>query len=596
MRITQVDFRTVQIEKHPTRCRLRYNLYQEGEIRYPESITCRADTVVAYFLTSTIRDFITETAHGFHVDRHWNIIPEGSFGLSFRLEFPADAKISYLFPGLSTGDSVPPEGHRVSGRTTSYANGLYLFGKPESTLIFTDTPRSPTEAGSIEVKPEQGPEDQPLVGVEVRIPSASPELPPKKSRKKNARAQFFQSDGEFGYDLCLHVVTAAADHIHRRAVSAVLERHSSGLHPAPRPAAADSSKFIAGQLRACLDEFLYDQGPVCGLLETARESRISAVAGCTLALIQLRNNPGDKEGVELARRLVDFALKGQHPAGMFYPSYQNDRRSWLSNESPLTVPLDEAVAVALMMLRFAVALRSNGLAASAYLHAVSHLAEALLAAKSELEQLSGRLHPDSLLPSAPGMCSAVLIQLFHELHQATGKDMYRKAVRSLQSGSTLQGYEATDFQTALHRAQSAVMLNVTGKELQRYFEDLLPWIHLNNPGSASEPNPVGGVRPTLGASRLIMRGFELTYTLLKLDARIPKKARLPQLDVLIRQLLGFTSQKPMGTAFSDLEGNANERFGPRNSRIWMSELYYTLRIAEEFPGILPHQDDSPVPT
>ena len=94
MRIAQADFRSVQIEKGSTRFRLRYSLYQDGEIRYPESITCQGDTVVAYFLTSTIRDYAAENAHGLSVERHWKIVPGGTFGLNFCLEFPTDPEIS----------------------------------------------------------------------------------------------------------------------------------------------------------------------------------------------------------------------------------------------------------------------------------------------------------------------------------------------------------------------------------------------------------------------------------------------------------------------------------------------------------------------
>jgi len=91
MRISQANLRTVKIEKHSISCRLLYSLLQDGEIRYPESITCRGDTVVAYFLTSTIRDYIADTGYGFFIERHWNIVPEGSFGLSFCLDFPRPA-------------------------------------------------------------------------------------------------------------------------------------------------------------------------------------------------------------------------------------------------------------------------------------------------------------------------------------------------------------------------------------------------------------------------------------------------------------------------------------------------------------------------
>ncbi|UCF98578.1 MAG: hypothetical protein JSV89_03345 [Spirochaetaceae bacterium] len=599
MRIVQADFRTVTIEKGTISCRLRYSLYQDGEIRYPESISCRGDTVVAYFLTSTIRDYIAENGHGFCIERHWNIVPEGNFGLSFCLEFPADAEMTYLFPGLNAGRVVPQTSHLAPGDRTCYANGLFLFREPESVLIFSDPTASLGEVGSIELRRLEYGGDADFVRVELRVPAASGVPSDKKRRRGIHDSRFFRSDGAFEYGLRLNLISAAPDQIRRYGISAVLARNRSRLHSPPRLSKPHPRNYIEGQIDECLKLFLVDDGPVCGLLETKEGNTLSSLAGCTLALIQLRYRPDDGDAVELSRRLADFSLRGQHPRGLFYPNYRKNRRSWLPPDSTISIPLSESVAIALMLLRIAVVLQSKSLAASAYLHAASHMADALMQGNQNLEDLSNLLYPDSLLSAGPTEDSPVLIPLFLELHRLTGKDVYRKMVRNLKSKFFPQepqklfsmdfNGEAASIDKIMLQAQTAVSLDESGyavKGLQQYFDALLPWIYLNRPDVNSEFNPMGGVSRRLGNPTLLFRGFELSHTLLKLDACMKKSSRLENLNLLISQLLGFTLQKPMGTSRFDPQQRPNDRFGPPNSSIWVRELYYMTRLFAEFPAIL----------
>jgi hypothetical protein len=599
MRIRQADFRTIQIEKLSLLYRLRYSLYQNGEIRYPESITCRGDTVVAYFLTSTIRDYIAETAHGFCIERHWNIVSEGSFGLSFCLELPTDSETAYLFPGVKSGQPVPQSGERIPGERTCYANGLFLFRKPESVLIFSDPAASPEEAGSIEMQRLQYDEETEFVRTELRVPAAAKQSE-KEIRRGREETQFFRSDGQFEYNLRLNVVTAPPDQIRRQAISAVLGRIKTGLHAPPRLFSSRIHETLRDQTEECLKMFLLDRGPLCGLLETKGGNRLSSLAGCTLSLVQLQFLPEDGDTMELARRLADFSLKGQHPRGQFYPYYWQDRQSWLPPDSTVAIPLHQSAAIASMLLRIAVLLESKGRPASVYLHAASHMADSLLQANQDLEDLSDLLSPDSLLSAGPVEGSAVLVGLLLELYAVTGKDKYRKAVRKLRSpffSQTQQpphlfglGESAADMDKILMHAQAAVSLDKSGypvKGLFHYCDALLSRIYLNRPDSESEFNPLGGINHAIGNPTLLFRGFELSHTLLALDARMNKSSRLGELKLLVAQLLGFTLQKPLGTSYFDPTQKRNDRFGALNSSIWTRELYYMARLLEEFPGAMP---------
>lgn len=600
MRISQANLRTVKIEKHSISCRLLYILFQDGEIRYPESITCRGDTAVAYFLTSTIRDYIADTGYGFCIERHWNIVPEGSFGLSFCLDFPVDTDVVYLFPGLRAGCPISDEGYLALGRLTTYANALYLFKVPESVLIFSDPARSREEAGSIGLKRLQN-DDATFLRAEMWVPAAPATYSwqGKKTRKKNTGAQFFRSSGEFEYSMRLNVVTAPQEQIYRRGVSAVLERNTSRLHPPPRIPKASTSDFIREQIHDCLKTFLVDRGPLCGLQETKGKKRLSSLAGCTLAVIQQHHGGEDKDTTELSLRLADFSMKGQHPRGLFYPAYQLDNQSWLAPGSPSTISLEESAAIAVTLIRFAAALQAKGVPASRYLHAATLMADSLLGSKQNLEDLGDLLYPDSFLPAGSGRCPLAAIELYIELYRATGKDLYRKTVVPLKSKLFAQSMQIVpllgwdrgkaELEAVLREARIVISLAEAGhavKELHRYFDALLPWIHLNRPDSTSKFNPIGGVHQSLDDNTLLFRCFEVSYTLLKLDALEKQKSPLGELVLLVSQLLGFALQNPPGTSFYDPEKKDTDRFGPVDSRAWVRELYYLTRLFQEFPHIL----------
>jgi hypothetical protein len=345
---------------------------------------------------------------------------------------------------------------------------------------------------------------------------------------------------------------------------------------------------------------LVERGPVCGLLETKGEAKLSSLAGCTLALILLRFRSDDKDAVELAKRLADFSLKGQHPRGLFYPYHWRDRRSWLPPDSPVSVSLQESAAIALTLLRFAMALKALGLPASVYLHAASHMADSLLASSQDLANLGRLLYPDSLLPAGPAAGSPYLVELLLELQKITGKDRYRKAVRSIRSTLFHQAPErlhllglengAADLETLITETQTAVSLDESGypvKGLPRYFDALLARVFLNRSDSRAAFNPVGGFTRVLGDPTLVFRGFELSHTLLTLDARMNKSTKLGELPLLIAQLLGFTLQRPPGTAYFEPDRKTANSFGSLSSTKWTRELSYMTRLFTEFREALP---------
>jgi hypothetical protein len=461
-------------------------------------------------------------------------------------------------------------------------------------LIFTDPARSVEETGSIELQRSRK-EKKDIIQVEVRVPAASGVLPEKKSRRANGATQFFQSNGNFEYSLRLNLVIASRSQIHRRAIAEVLQRNSTRLQPQPRIPSEDPVGFIRDQIRECTKLFLLEKGPMCGLQETQDGKTLSSVAGCTLALIHQKYGVEDKDAAELSLRLADFSLKGQHPRGLFYQSYQISAQSWLAPGFSAAISLASSAAVAVRLLRLAATLRSKGVPFNRYFQAASHMADALLSSGRNLKDLTDLLYPDSLLSAGRSENPLSLIELFLELYKFTGKGLYAKAVANLQSVFfsrplvyiPLTGWDRrSDLSSALLEAQAAVCIAESEykvKDLDCYLDALLSWLDLNNPDSASEFNPFGGFRHTLNDTTLLFRGFELAYTLLKLGALSKKSARLPEMNLLVSQVLSFTLQKPLGTSYYDPENRGG--FGQLNSRIWTNELYYLTRLLEEFPEV-----------
>jgi hypothetical protein len=188
MRVSQADYRSVRVQTAGLTLLLRYCLYQDDEERLPESITCEGNSVVAYFLASTIRDSLGETPHGFYVDRRWKILREGRFALPFTLDLPRAAP--FLFPGAAAGGQPPASPLYVAESHSAYPNGLYVFSEPEGLAVFCDPEPEPDERGSIGLWSQRETEHGAL-RLEVRYPDTTRPAArlPRSARRSRRRAQ-----------------------------------------------------------------------------------------------------------------------------------------------------------------------------------------------------------------------------------------------------------------------------------------------------------------------------------------------------------------------------------------------------------------------
>jgi hypothetical protein len=608
MQITQADARTVRIEKEGVTALLRYSLYQNQDERLPESITCRGEQTVAYFLTATIRDSLLDTRDGFAVVRRWVVIPEGELALSFCLDFPQLFSASYLIPGVEGADAAPREGQPVDGSLASWPNALCLFADRRAVLIFSDPPLTALDRGSVELaRMEQ--EEERILRVTVRFPPGGiPAASGKPERRARSQAQaLLHSAGDFEHGARLNVLIVPASELFRRGASAVLSRlseaASGSLKAKPQTLSLERTRE---ELQACLQELLVSKGGVCGLRSSAGSQELSASAGAGLAYLLAKLYPDDEEQLELALELADFCLKAQHPEGLFYERYSLPRADWMeqAESSPSTPSIEVAscARTARSLLELVGLLRRGGLPHGRYLHAATRAVSAMYAAGRRLADAASALDPVRQEPLERGIGVLAMLEPLRELLRLTARDQYRKALAAFRDrffparaapAASLSWPEAgRQSSVALQLARSASLLSEAGfpvNNLENYFSGLLPWIYLN--GSEGEPSalpckPVGGILETLGSGRLLFRGFEACYLLARLNALLPFDNPMRQLKALPPQMLAFTLQQPPGTAFLNLSGPPARTLGALEASIMVSELYYRLKLQEEFPELL----------
>jgi hypothetical protein len=590
MRITQADYRTVRIAAGGLTVLLRYSLYQDGDERLPESIACRGDQVTAYFLASTIRDFIAPERHGLSIQRSWTVLQEGRVGLSFCLEFPELTGAAWLLPGVARGESVPLEAEPADGSLTALPAGLYLLAGRASVLVFADPPAAERRGSSVELA-RLVQEEEPLVRVELHRPPRAGAVPGRKPAQRGRAALQAQAalrvSGSLEQAARLNLVIAPARELFAQGLSAALDRLATWQ---PRPAGAQGNLAPAAlqartrkEIAACRQHLLVDQGGTCGLRLSPGLETLSTSAGAGLAALLPGLFPGEEEMEELALRLADFVLRAQLPTGLFCERYDLKRRSWLETDGrktrPPGVPAGQSADTARALVVLVGLLRRRRLPHLRYLHAAARAVGALAAAAaaSPASETEAMILPEPLA----------------ELYLLTGKDAHKKTLAGIRERffSVDREPAAEDtLQPAFLRARAAAALSAAGflpKGPEACLYSLLPWIHLNpgeSPGQAG-PVPCGGLHETLGARRLLFRGFELAHLLARLGARLPQGTAF--LRELLPRLLDFTLGQPVGTSYLSLGEPAGQAVGPVDSRLLVRELTARHRLLEEFPQFFP---------
>lgn len=656
MEIRQSAFDSIQIELEEFSFFLRYNFYLDGEERIPESIMLRDNYSTAYFLNATVRDFLVVEETSLAVERTWSIQPKGGIGLCFRLDFPELAPEAAVLPGFTPPGRPGRQPFTLLGSRLACPSSLFLLRNRRALFLFADLPESPEDQGGIGLESLTS-EDGPLLRVEFHFPARESPVTvtgPRPTDTAPPTLFSYPSAGDFRRSLRLNLVSAPAEGIRTTAMEAALQRFEKAFPvvpvdanpPARRPAddghpgtggsrhggrqKAGAGREAAGGRLHPVDRalagilqgearqwYLLAEGGIRGVRVTAGSRTLSSYAGAALALLLLKLTPaaeeaeeaaavrGASEGigpVETALRLADFTLKGQHPAGPFFETYDLRRREWvgLRGTSHL-VGLEQAASIAHLLFLIAAELERLGRPGLKYRLAARRLPDAFLEPRGELKEAGGVIDLRTMGCAEGGLGALELVEPLLDLHRLEGGELHRKALDALAGRyfpaslhplhlpASREGREP-DAKAALLLLRAGLTLREAGVQvpnLDALPELLFPWIYLNRDGGrltagrrsallgadrrggagavegggrrhsgggaarspgAEEFDPVGGLLDSTRRNRLLFQGYELSYLLWRAGRSDSFLLHHPVED-LIRLLTRFTAQVPLGTAW-----------------------------------------------
>lgn len=637
--VTQPDSHTIRVQQDGGSFRVPYRFFWDGHEREPESIVLEdrrgGYEVRAFFLFGTITDTIGSDALGVSIDRAWSVKSLGSVRLTIDLEVDPPEDASVLFPGVAA-EGLPPAPISFPGDRTSYPSSLFLRAGRTGMLVFSADScvgGSPTSIGVCRVEREEEPLS---LLIQIRAPAAC-----EPGKRVGPRPAEVAAPGEFGIESQgnlelrhrVFVTFAPRGEIYARGAAVVLGRlgpaptrkraRAAQAEEAPRNAGVDPAR-LREALSSCLSTHLCQEGAVVGLREVPGSSRLSPAAGVGAALLARRLFRSDPRMEELALRLADFALKGQHPSGMFFTAYDQASRRWEGVRGrpgrPLS-SLQEAARTADGLLALARDLESAGLPHEKYWLAGLRFVELFIDEKARLT-VPGNLHePDGRAPAEPGMCGLELFSPLARVYGKTRRDKHKKPLDALARQFSGLAWDASrpaasregrgaDAEAALLAVRLFLEMRLLGyhpveptggtpaqgkaraADAALLFSSLLiPWVRVHP--AAPGPDTRGLLADSFTRQRLLLAGHETAFLLLSLRAMV-KEARVASLlKSLARLSLEGSRAGPLGAAWLrhtdwSEEGKlaaAGASRGPVDSRRLVREIEFGLRVAEEFPKL-----------
>ncbi len=603
IKLNQVDLRTIKIVKDGLALYLRYSYFWNNQERLPQSIVFNENYVNAFFLSATIRDSFIEESSGLSILRSWSIIPAGSIKLNFTLDLSNPEQSSYFFPSLYRGSFAGKEGRMFLGERLSYPASLFLYHQAGSMLISGQQPENIEQKASIGTE-RVIIENDSLLRIKIRLPPEEKPvtiLGPKNTHTTKETTAAIDSPGSFDMQYRINLTFAPLAEIHYRGALSILKNSKKYLHRQVKP------NTLAHSIEECLSTHLHINGGIHGLRILEKSTTISSYAGAGMALLALKALPQQAlpQQRECVLRLGDFVLKGQHPGGLFFENYDISRNRWLGlHSSKKLLSLEYASGTALFLILLSRELKQRGLCWQKYFFAGRRMVDSFLEKPKQLQNLGSVIDLSSLEGVERGLAGLELCQPLLLLYKMSGKERYKKALNTIKESffseyrrpdllpSSRAGRDP-DVKGALFLANAVLALVEAGlkiKNLDDYISLLLPWVYLNRSFNGGNFNSIGGVIDSSRRNRLLFRGYELAYLLLKLNKLLSTKSNNNLAELLAGQLIGFTSQKPLGTAYFlhtlwDSQGKIKkdrEPFGPIDSRRLAREGYYLLKLKKEF--------------
>ena len=602
IKLSQVDLRTIKIEKDNLALYLRYSYSWNNQERLPQSIVFNENYVNAFFLSATIRDSFVEESSVLSILRSWSIMPAGNIKINFTLDLSDPEQSSFFFPSLYRGSFAGKEGRMFLGERLSYPASLFLYHQAGSLLISGQQPENIEQKASIGTE-RLITEDDSLLRIEIRLPPEEKPvtiLGPRDTHTTKETTEAIDSPGSFNMQYRISLAFAPLAEIHYRGALSILKSSKKYFHRKV------DQNTLAHSIKECLSTHLYKNSGIHGLRILEKSSAISSYAGAGMALLTLKVLP--QQG-ECALRLADFVVKAQHPSGLFFENYDLDQNRWLGlHNSKNLLSLEHASGTALFLIHLSRELKQRGLCWQKYFFAGRRMVDNFLVNPKQLQNLDSVIDLSSLEGVERGLGCLELCQPLAVLYKISGKERYKKALNTIKERffseyrrpdllpSSRAGRDP-DVKGAIFLANAVLALVAAGvkiKNLDVYMSLLLPWIYLNRSFNGSNFNSIGGVTDSSRRTRLLFRGYELSYLLLKLNKLLSGKINGNMAELLAGQLIGFTSQKPVGTAYFlhtlwDSQGKIKKDrglFGPIDSRRLAREGYYLLKLKKEFPDQL----------
>ncbi len=641
--VTQPDSRTIRVDADGGSFRLPYRFFWDGHEREPESVALaqaagRAE-VRAFFLFGTIVDTLTCDARGVTVERAWSVQSVGAVRLSVDVEFDGAGDAALLFPGVSAGEPRA-DGTAFPGDRTSYPLAVLVRRGRSEALLWSEAPSAGGRAASIgafSVPVEDGPA---ALRVQVRAPGTG--LPvtrvgPRPAEVRESVEQVIDSTAGFEARHRLFVLFAPRGAAPVRGAGAVLAR----LQPRPQPADEEAPgapppalarERLREALSACLSTHLVQAGGVAGLREVPGSPRLSPAAGAAAAVLARKLFPGDERLAELSLRLADFALKGQHPSGMFFTAFDQEAGRWQGvsgRPAGVLLSVADSARTADSLLALADELEAVGLPHQKYRLAGTRFVESFIDEKMRLRMPGGLQAPGAAQPAEPGLGGMALFLPLARVYARGRRDRHRKplddlarafsamawdpfappagrAGRDAESGDALlfcrlyvemrrRGYrpvEATGGTAAVRKKRAA-------EAVQLFSALLVPWIRVRSAGplptaaarrgrAAHLPDGTGMLVDSFTRQRLVPACLETAWLLLSLRALAADPGLAGTLRRLALLCVQASAAVPLGTAWVrhtdwDEQGRPGPAVGPVDSRRLVREAESGLRIMEGFP-------------
>ncbi len=637
MTITQRDARSVRVEHEGLVFSLAYRFWWEGRDRPPESIAVEGARVTAFFLSAAIRDAITTDSHGVLVRREWSVHSPGPVRLTVDVHLEPAGKLSYLLPGVALGNELPAEGVSVHGARTAWPSAACLGIGGRGTVGFA-LDEGPYMAG-VGISPVGQDDVPPAEREEGPVPLSLALTLPGTAKSEDASVGAFgsiESPGTLNAARTFRIVSAPMRRAWLRGASAVLAAIGGGSggtkkEPSARVTEETVREAVSRAVERCLGTHLFEKGGVAGLRFEPASPLLSASAGAGMAVLLRELFPSDPVRTELALRLADFSLKGQHPSGLFFETYHTGRGEWQGvpgrPDRPV-IGIAASARIANRLLALADVLSDAGLPHAKYRLAGVRFVEFFLDDQGRF-QLPGALHlPGVRAPFEPGLAGFELCFPLARTFARTGRDRYRKALDTLAHSlaelpwgtpwlpASREGRDP-DSAAALLCGRILVALGGLGSASGRRSggtsrgrsgaragrgpvdigdaaSAVLPWVYANPRPPVEGITATGGVIDSFHRQRLVGAGAEAGFVLSGLASLASEPWMRRTLEGFSRLCVDFADRLPMGTAYlvhvqppaassgtraRDRRSRPSPASGPVDARRLVAEAGYRLAVA-----------------